>query len=219
MAKYIPLNDDLIEYVQSVNTPLPAAHILDRLRAETAELEYGGMQITPEQAAFFSFLIKTSGARRVLEIGVFTGYSTLVAALALPADGQIVAVDKSRKYTDIGRRYWEEAGVDHKIDLRIGLAVDVLADIAKDSTEWFDYTFIDADRENVDAYYEYALSMTRHGGVIVIDNALRKGQVIDDDMEDDARYVHALNQKLHTDSRVEASVITLSDGVMLVRRR
>lgn len=217
MAKYIPLNDDLNDYIQMMS--VPHHDILHRLRAETATLERGSMQIPPDQGAFMALLLKVMGARRVLEIGVFTGYSTLVAAQALPDDGKVVALDMSEAYTTIARRYWEEAGVAHKIDLRLGVALDTLHTLVSDATQWFDFAFIDADKANLDAYYELTLEMMRHGGVIAVDNALRRGQVVSVDMDEDTRHIHNLNQKLRDDPRVEATLVSVGDGLMLARKR
>jgi predicted O-methyltransferase YrrM len=217
MAKYVPLDDDLNNYIQMMS--VPHHDILHRLRAETATLEHGHMQIPPDQGAFMSMLLKLMGAKRVLEIGVFTGYSALVAAMAIPEDGQVVAVDMSEDYTSIARRYWEEAGVDHKIELRLGVALDVLKVLVADSTQWFDFVFIDADKINLDAYYELTLEMTCHGGVIVIDNALRRGQVVRADMDEDTHHIHTLNEKLRDDPRVDATLVSVGDGLMLARKR
>jgi predicted O-methyltransferase YrrM len=217
MSKYISLNDDLQRYIQTVS--VPHHDILHRLRAETATLEHGYMMIPPEQGSFLSLLLKTMNARRTLEIGVFTGYSALVAAMALPDDGQVIALDRSEEYTAIARRYWEEAGVAHKIDLRIGAALDSLEALSKDATEWFDFAFIDADKLNLDDYYELCLEMLRHGGIVAIDNALRSGQVIAPDMDENARNLHELNLKVRDDPRVDASLVPIGDGILLARKR
>lgn len=193
-------------------TPLQA-----RLRAETATMPEAEMQIGPDQGQFLGFLVAMLGARRVLEIGTFTGYSALAMARALPADGRLDACDVSREWTDIGRRYWIEAGVAAKIHLHLGPALDTLAGFAPDS---FDLVFIDADKTGYDAYYEACLTLVRPGGVIALDNMLRGGAVADmTDMQPNTLAIRTLNTKIHADERVDISLLSIGDGLMLARRR
>ena len=192
-----------------------------RLRAETAGLPNGGMQIGADQGAFFAMLVRLIGARRALEIGTFTGYSALAVASALPADGLLVACDVSDEWTSIGRRYWKEAGVSSRIDLRLGPATETLsALLAGGGAGSFDFAFIDADKTGYDAYYEGCLKLVRAGGLIAIDNVLWSGAVADpEDRDADTEALRALNLKVRDDARVESCLLTVGDGVTLVRIR
>ena len=192
-----------------------------RLRAETAKLREAQMQIGPDQGALMAFLIRLIGARRALEIGVFTGYSSLAVASALPDDGQLIACDVSEEWTRIARRYWDEAGVAGKIELRLGPALDTLAALRRDGAdESFDFAFIDADKENNDAYYEACLRLVRPGGLIAVDNTIWGGRVADPAVHDaETTAIRALNLKMRDDARVEAVLLTVGDGVMLARKR
>jgi predicted O-methyltransferase YrrM len=191
--------------------------LLSRLRAETATQPRAIMQIPPEQGQFMQLLIQLMGARRTIEVGVFTGYSSLSVALALPPDGRMVACDISEEFTSIARRYWKEAGVDHKIDLRLAPALDTLqALIAQGERGRFDFAFIDADKTNYANYYECALELLRPGGLIMVDNVLWSGQVADATVMDaDTVALRAFNDKLHADSRITLSMLSLGDGVTL----
>lgn len=192
------------------------------LRTETATLAEAGMQIGPEQAQFMSLLIKLIGAKRTLELGTFTGYSALTVALALPEDGQIVACDVSDEWTSIGRRYWEEAGVAHKIDLRIAPALETISKLSTDASQQntFDFAFIDADKENYGAYFEHCMKLVRPGGLIAIDNVLRGGAVVDkSDQDAGTAEIRELNAKLAYDERVDVSLVPIGDGLTLVRKR
>lgn len=213
------MHDRLYDYLTSVSVREPG--ILRRLREETAALPMGMMQTPPEHGQFLALLMQLMGARRTLEIGVFTGYSTLAVALALPNDGRILACDVSEEYTSIARRYWAEAGVDHMIDLRLRPALETLQElITQRQHNRFDFAFIDADKANYEGYYEYALELIRPGGLIAIDNVLWDGKVIDPDVNDaDTVAIRALNKKLHTDSRVNLSMIPISDGLTLCYKR
>lgn len=210
----------LAEYIEDVTLREP--EVMAGLRRETAEL--GGiarMQIAPEQGQFMGLMARLLKAKSYLEVGTFTGYSALAVALALPSDGRIIACDVSREWTDIGRAYWEEAGVAGKIDLRIGSAVETLeALLSAGKRESFDMMFIDADKVSYDAYYELGLKLVRPGGLIMIDNVLWGGSVVDpDDQDEDTRAIRTLNEKLHRDERIDLSLLTIGDGLTLARKR
>jgi caffeoyl-CoA O-methyltransferase len=192
-----------------------------RLREETAPMENANMQVGPEQGQFMALLVELVGARNALEVGTFTGYSALAVALALPEDGRLVACDVSEEWTAVGRRYWEEAGVAHKIDLRLAPAVETLdALLAEGRGGTFDFAFIDADKEGYDAYYERALELTRSGGLILLDNTLWRGKVADPTISDaDTEALRALNTKLASDERVTLSLLPVGDGLTLARKR
>jgi caffeoyl-CoA O-methyltransferase len=215
----LTLSDALYDYLLEVSLREPP--LLARLREETAALPRSGMQISPEQGQFMALLAELVGARRVLEVGTFTGYSALVVALALPADGRIITCDVDEDMTAIAQRYWAEAGVADKIDLRLGPAVDTLdALLADGGADTFDFAFVDADKENYDAYYERALALLRQGGLMVIDNVLWSGAVADPEQQDaDTSALRALNAKLHGDQRVSLSLLPVSDGITLARKR
>jgi caffeoyl-CoA O-methyltransferase len=215
----LTLSDALYDYLLEVSLREPP--LLARLREETAALPRSGMQISPEQGQFMALLAELIGARRVLEVGTFTGYSALVVALALPADGRIITCDVDEGMTTIARRYWAEAGVADKIDLRLGPAVDTLdALLADGGAGTFDFAFVDADKESYDAYYERALALLRQGGLMVIDNVLWSGAVADPEQQDaDTSALRALNAKLHGDQRVSLSLLPVSDGITLARKR
>lgn len=209
----------LHHYLLSVSLREP--EILQRLRQETAAHADAGMQIAPEQGQFMTLLLKLIGARRALEVGVFTGYSSLLTALVLPEDGQVVACDMNEAYTAVARRYWQEAGVAHKIQLHLAPATQTLVKLlAAGEADQFDFAFIDADKQNYDAYYEYSLQLIRQGGLIVIDNVLWNGRVLDmDDQTADTNAIRALNQKLYKDDRVDLSLVPIADGMTLLRKR
>lgn len=214
----IGLSEDLHDYLLSVS--LRETDVMRRLREETMQHPASEMQTAPEQAQFLAFLARLVGARRTLEVGVFTGYSSLAVAQALPEDAEIVACDISEEYTKVARRYWQEAGVDHKVDLRIGPAVETLNGLLqKQAAGTFDFAFIDADKQSYDAYYERALELLRPGGLMAIDNVFRSGKVVDPP-EDDAstQAIAALNAKLHEDDRVYLSMVPIADGVTLVQK-
>jgi predicted O-methyltransferase YrrM len=179
------------------------------------------MQIAPDQGAFMGLLIQLMGAAKTLEVGVFTGYSSLCIALALPAEGKLVACDVSHKYTAIAQRYWQQAGVDSKIDLHIAPALETLDQLlAAGEANTFDFAFIDADKGNYDGYYERSLQLLRPGGLIAIDNVLWGGRVIDpSDQEAETLAIRALNEKLHKDPRISLSVLSISDGLTLALKR
>ncbi|MHB1217570.1 MAG: class I SAM-dependent methyltransferase [Alphaproteobacteria bacterium] len=215
----INLTDPLHEYLVASSVREPA--VLARLRAETAPLEMAGMQISAEQGQFMRLLVELIGAKRVVEVGTFTGYSSLAVALSLPADGRIVACDVNREWTGIARRYWAEAGVAGKIDLRLAPARDTLdAMIAAGEQGRYDFAFIDADKKNYDAYYERCLQLVRGGGLLAIDNVLWNGKVIDSSANDeDTNAIRALNAKIAKDERVSVSLVPIGDGLTLARKR
>jgi caffeoyl-CoA O-methyltransferase len=217
--KSIGLSDDFHEYLLSVS--LRESDVRARLREETAEHPHSDMQIAPEQGQFLQFLVQLIGARRTVEVGVFTGYSALAVAEVLPPGGEIVACDVSEEYTQVARRYWAEAGVDDNIDLRIAPADETLAALLEDGQEGtFDFAFIDADKETYDTYYEQSLRLLRPGGVVALDNVFRGGRVADPDVEDESvRAIQRLNEKIHDDERVDLSVLPLADGVTLAMKR
>lgn len=215
----IDLTDPLYDYMLSVSLREPA--VLQQLRAETAEMQNAGMQISPEQGQLMRMLVRLLGARRTLEVGVFTGYSSLSVALALPEDGRIVACDVNEEWTQIARRYWQQAGVAHKIDLRLAPARQTLAALlAEGQANHFDFAFIDADKENYDAYYEACLQLVRPGGLMTIDNVLWSGRVADpNNQQESTEAIRALNRKIHADERVDVSLIPIGDGLTLARKR
>ena len=217
--KTIGLSDELAAYVVEVGTREPA--VLARLREETAALPQHAMQIAPEQGAFLALLVELIGARRCIEVGTFTGYSSTAVALALPEDGQIVCCDVSEEWTSLAGRYWDEAGVAGKIDLRIAPAAETLDRLLAEGEEGaFDFAFIDADKAGYDGYYERLLRLVRPGGLIALDNTLWSGKVLDRDADDkDTRALQALNSKLAEDERVTLCLLPVADGVTLARRR
>ena len=212
------LDSQLYQYLQSVSLREPP--ILTQLRQETASHPMGSMQIAPEQGQFMALLVQLIGAKKTLEVGVFTGYSTLAVALVLPADGQIVACDISEEYTAIARRYWQKAGVAHKIDLHIAPALTTLNQLLTDQAQTFDFAFIDADKSNYEHYYERALQLVRSGGLIAIDNVLWSGRVADPQVQDNrTQAIRALNRKLHQDQRVTISLVPIADGLTLALKK
>jgi predicted O-methyltransferase YrrM len=215
----IELTEKLDAYILGVSLREP--EVLRKLREETARLPMSGMQIAPDQGQFMALLARLVGARRCLEIGTFTGYSALAVALALPADGRIIACDVNPETTAIAKRYWAAAGVGEKIELRLAPALGTLdALLAEGGSGSFDFVFIDADKENYDAYYEHSLRLLRAGGLIVIDNVLWGGWVADARRKDpETAALRALNAKLHKDERIDLSLLPLADGITLARKR
>ena len=213
--KTLGLEENLREYLLSVSLREP--DILTLLRQETSLHPRGIMQVSPEQGQFMALLVKLMGAKKTLEVGVFTGYSTLAVALALPADGKIIACDTNEEYTSIACRYWHKANVSNKIDLHIGPAVETLDKLlAAGEGETFDFAFIDADKSNYDNYYERALQLVRSGGLIAVDNVLWSGKVADSAINDNrTNKIRALNKKLHQDDRVTLSMVPIGDGLTL----
>lgn len=217
--KTINIDDDLYDYF--VNVSLRETEIMRRLREETAALPNANMQIAPEQAQLLGLLVELIGARRCLEIGTFTGYSTLAVASALPANGTVVACDVSDEWTQIARRYWQEASVLKKIDLRLAPAADTLqALVANGESGTFDFALIDADKGSYGRYYELCLELLRAGGLVAIDNVLWHGKVIDRSVsDDDTTAIRELNSALQADPRVSLSLVPIGDGMTLARKR
>ena len=209
------LTEGLYQYLLSMS--LDENSLLKRLREETASLPDASMQIAPEQGQFMALLVKLMAARRVLEIGTFTGYSSLCMAMALPAHGRLTTCDISEEWTNIARRYWEEAGVDDRVELRIGRALDTLDRLLAEGQERkYDIAFIDADKENYVGYYEYSLKLLRPGGLVLVDNVLWSGKVIEQDMQDkDTIAIRSFNEYLKNDVRITLSIIPLADGLAL----
>ena len=219
MSKFTPLTEPLYRYLWSSIDREP--ELLRQLRLETAELPLARMQIAPDQGQFMALLAQMSGACRVLEIGTFTGYSALALALAIPVDGLIVCCDTSREWTDIARRYWDQAGVSSKIQLRLQPALQTLDELLEvDGEASFDMAFIDADKENYRKYYEGCLRLLRPGGLILIDNVLWGGSVVDEDANDvDTVAIRELNAALSNDQRITLAMLPVGDGLTLALKR
>ena len=217
-AKSAFLDPVVAEYI--IETTVREDPVLRELREETLQLPNATMEIGPEQGQFMQLLAITIGARRYLEIGVFTGYSGLAVALALPPDGRVVACDVSEVYTSVARRYWQKAGITEKFDLRIAPALETLQRLIDDSAEPFDLAFIDADKENVDGYYEACLQLVRPGGLILVDNVLWDGAVANPSVADvNTQALRALNAKAARDERIDLSLLPLCDGLLVARKR
>lgn len=215
----ICVDDRLYDYLLDVSLREPG--VLARLRAETLKLPQAGMQISPEQGQFMALLVKLTGTRSILEIGTFTGYSALAMALALPAGGRLIACDVSDEWTALARRYWREAGVEGRIELRLAPALDTIrALLGEGGAGSFDLVFIDADKGNYRAYYDAALELLRPGGLMLIDNTLWDGRVADPaNDEDNTRAIRAFNAALHDDARIDLSLLPIGDGLTLARKR
>ncbi|HET9693278.1 MAG TPA: class I SAM-dependent methyltransferase [Steroidobacteraceae bacterium] len=215
----IPLTDSLYQYLIDVSLREPP--VLRALRDETLRMSQRSMQIAPEQGQFMALLARIAGARRCIEVGVFTGYSSLATALALPEDGHLVACDVSEEWTAVARRYWRAAGVEHKIALRLGPALATLdALLAAGGRGHYDTAFIDADKTGYLAYYERCLELLRPGGLVLFDNTLWDGRVADPEVGDaDTVALRHLNECLHRDERIDLSLVPIGDGLTLARKR
>lgn len=220
MARTPTLNNEKL-YDYTLATWLRDSDVKKRLREETRKLTAGGMQIGPDQGQLMALLVKAIGAKRIVEVGTFTGYSALSMAEALPEDGRLVACDVSKEWTTIARRYWQEAGVAEKIDLRLGEAIDTLYQLIGDGQAGkFDMAFIDADKQNYERYYEACLLLVRKGGLILIDNVLWGGSVIDPaKTDDDTTAIRTLNLKLRDDDRIDLGLIPTGDGLTVALKR
>jgi len=219
MARNIQLTDALYQYILDHSVREPA--VLRELHEETAPMKHAGMQIGPDQGQFMGLLAKLVGARRCIEIGVFTGYSSISVALALPPDGKIIACDVSEEWTAVARKYWEKAGVASKIELRLGAAVETLDGLlANGESGKFDFVFVDADKGNYLNYYERCLKLVRVDGLMLFDNTLWSGEVANPgNQKEDTVALRALNDALHRDDRVDVSLLAIGDGVTLARKR
>jgi predicted O-methyltransferase YrrM len=212
---HTPITDELAQYIREVTLREPEA--LRRLREGTEDHPQASMQTSPEQGQFLHLMARAVGARKTLEVGVFLGYSSTWVALALPPGGEVIACDISEEYTSRARSTWKEAGVEDRIDLRLGPALETLdALLADGHTGSFDFAFIDADKKNYANYYERALQLVRSGGMIAVDNVLWDGSVIDPAVhDDDTEAIRAFNRKLHADERIALSIATIGDGLTL----
>ncbi len=219
MSRWIAVDQPMHDYI--VDHLPPESALFARLREETSRLPNAGMQISHEQARLMALLIRSSGARRCIEVGVFTGYSSLTTALALPEDGYLLACDISDEYTSVARRYWQEAGVAARVDLQLAPADQTLAArIDAGERESYDFAFIDADKTGYDTYYEQCLQLLRPGGLILLDNCLWRGDVIDANVQDaDTQAIRAINRKLADDERVDNYLLGVGDGIHLACKR
>ena len=218
MSRMVRGSDAMRDYLREFGARESRA--LRRCREETAALPNAMMQISPEQGAIMALLVRLMDVRRYLEIGTFTGYSALAVAEAMPDDGRVVALDVSREYTDRARGYWRAAGVDTKIDLRIGPAIETLDAMLAAGEPAFDFAFIDADKPNYDGYYERALGLLRPGGLLAVDNMFWGGSVADlEDKREVPETLRALTRKIYDDDRVDMALASIGDGVMLIRKR
>lgn len=215
----INLTPELYAYLQ--NNSLRETEVLKKLREETHKLPLGHMQICPEQGQFMRFLVEILNAKKTLDIGTFTGYSALVVALSLPEDGKVIACDTSEEWTTIAKRYWQEAGVANKIELRLAPALETLDALLQDGkANTFDFSFIDADKQNYATYYEKSLQLLRIGGVVAIDNTLWGGEVADPGINDSqTNNIRKFNKKILIDERVTISMLPIGDGLTLARKR
>ena len=213
------LSESVHAYLQSNSLREP--EVLRRCREETSSLEEARMQLSPEQGQFLSFLVELTGVKRAIEVGTLTGYSALCVATSMPADGILVACDISERWTAIAQRYWQDAKIDKKIDLRIGPAVETLDGLLSDGeAESYDFALIDADKGNYEVYYERILRLVRSGGLIAVDNVLWSGKVADLSNQDSATLsIRSLNEKVLRDERVSLTMLPIGDGMTLVRKR
>jgi caffeoyl-CoA O-methyltransferase len=219
MSRHFAYDERTYQYL--IDTSVRETDVARRLREETQRLPQAQMQIGPDQGQFLQLLVQLIHAKKTLEVGVFTGYSSLWVAMGLPDDGRIVACDVSEEYTAVARRYWQEAGVDRKIDLQLRPALETLDDLlANNEAGTCDFAFIDADKGNYDNYYERALKLLRVGGLIAVDNTIWSGRVADPNASDtDTVAIRRLNEKLHRDERVALSMLTVGDGLTLAMKR
>jgi predicted O-methyltransferase YrrM len=219
MSRHFSFDERSYQYLLSVSVREP--EIARRLREETQQLKNAQMQIGPDQGQFMQLLVQLLRARKTLEVGVFTGYSALWVAMGLPDNGRMIACDISEEYTAVAKRYWKQAGVDQKIELRLGPALETLDELMKKGEAGtFDFAFIDADKTNYENYYERALKLLRVGGLIAIDNTIWSGRVADPNEQDaDTVAIRRLNEKLLGDERITLSMLTVGDGLTLAMKR
>ncbi len=215
-SRSIGLSDALHQYVMQTGTR--EDKILQELRLETEEHPYARMQISPEQGQFMRLLTKMLGTKRYLEVGTFTGYSSLCVALETPADAEIICCDINKDFTDIARKYWDKAGVADKVSLHLQPALKTLDELIAKKGPLFDLAFIDADKTSHVEYYERCLKLVRPGGIVAVDNSLWSGSVVDP-QDDDSRAIDALNRHIHADERVFPSLVPIGDGLMLAMKR
>jgi predicted O-methyltransferase YrrM len=214
----IQVDNDLYSYILSVSLREPS--LLRELREETSQLEMARMQIAPEQGQFMALLLKLTGARRYLEVGTFTGYSALVCALAMPDDAQLYALDISEEWTAIARRYWEQAGVAERINLKLGSAAETMQSMLPEEQNSFDAIFIDADKTGYAAYIQYGFELLRPGGLLMLDNVLWGGSVIDPSADDeDTVAIRRVNEAMAADDRFDISLVPIGDGLTLAVKR
>lgn len=214
-TRTITLSDQLYQYMLTMSPPEHEA--LVECRRITAKMPTGEMQISPELGHFMGFLIKLINAKRTLDIGVFTGYSSTAVALALPEDGQVIACDRNSEWSEIAKKTWESAGVYAKVALKLGPAVEALQALILDEQGGsFDFAFIDANKKDYDTYYEQCLELVRPGGVIILDNMFFRGEVVEPE-SDNAKVLSQLNEKIKNDARVESCLLPIGDGIQLVR--
>lgn len=215
----INLTDQVYEYYLSVT--LREDEIMRRCREETARHKWAGMQISPEQGQFMTLLVKLLGARKIIELGVFTGYSSLCMVRALPAGGKLIACDVKKEYTDKAMEYWEAAGVAGKIELRLAPALDTLADLLRAGEAGsFDFIFVDAVKEEYSEYYPLNYRLLRSGGLMAIDNVLWGGSVADPDNQTaETNAIRAFNKMVHQDDKVDMCMLPVGDGLTLIRKR
>jgi predicted O-methyltransferase YrrM len=218
-ARTLSIDSRLYDYLLAVSVREPP--VLAELRRETSQLPSAGMQISPEQGQLLTLLVELIGARRCIEVGVYTGYSSTVVALALPPDGKLVACDVSAEFTAVARRYWRLAGVEERIDLRLAPALETLdALLSQGGSGSFDFAFIDADKENYLGYYERCLALLRPGGLLAIDNVLWGGSVADPkDISARTQAIRTVNERVRSDERVSISLVPIGDGLFLARKR
>ncbi len=216
---YVTMSDELYQYLLGVS--LRETEIQGQLRAEIETGEHARMQLTPEQAQFIAFLVKLTNSRRVIEVGVFKGYSSLALALALPEDGRLIACDVNESWTSVASRYWKRAGVADKVELRIGSAVETLQELVDHGERGsFDFMFVDADKQSYQQYVDLGCKLLREGGLIAIDNVLWDGFVADESNNDpETCAIRALNVALKSDARFDLTLVPIGDGLTLLRKR
>jgi len=217
--KHLLKSDAICEYIRHISRDEPV--VLEMVRRETRELPEATMQIAPEQGRFLALLVELTQARKILELGTFTGYSSLTMAMAMPDEGRIITLDTHPEWTGAAQHHWRSAGVDHKIELRLGHALNSLKDLVEGGhIGTFDIVFIDADKQRYEVYYEYALQLLKPHGMVILDNVLWAGRVVDpQNKEVTTESLRAFNEKVMKDERVSVSLVPLGDGLLLARKR